>query len=153
MAAVIGPSRNRTLQVAFAILRKGEKEPGKQPEKLITAHPKDEIVRSEPYRRLVAAIPCANCGISGFSQAAHLPPEGKAIKVSDLDTFPLCTVHPAGAAMAEGCHAQFDQYRLIPKEQMRPTARRWIRATQRAILKAGTWPKRIPVPSWWRKKP
>ena len=33
--------------------------------------PKEEIVRSEPYRRLVAALPCAFCGILGYSQHAH----------------------------------------------------------------------------------
>ena len=34
-------------------------------------------VRSQDYRRAVASLPCAYCGIEGYSQAAHLPPEAK----------------------------------------------------------------------------
>ena len=34
-------------------------------------------VRSEAYRRAVASLPCIACGIQGYSQAAHLPPEAK----------------------------------------------------------------------------
>ena len=41
---------------------------------------KDAPVRSEAYRRAVASLPCINCGIQGYSQAAHLPPEAKGMK-------------------------------------------------------------------------
>ena len=51
---------------------------------------KDAPVRSEAYRRAVASLPCIACGIQGYSQAAHLPPEAKGMKQSDLLTFPLC---------------------------------------------------------------
>ena len=37
-------------------------------------------VRSEAYRRVVAGLPCIACGIQGYSQAAHLPPEAKGMK-------------------------------------------------------------------------
>ena len=37
-------------------------------------------VRSEAYRRAVASLPCIACGIQGYSQAAHLPPEAKGMK-------------------------------------------------------------------------
>ena len=33
--------------------------------------PKAAPVRSEPYRRAVATLPCAICGVHGYSQAAH----------------------------------------------------------------------------------
>jgi hypothetical protein len=48
-------------------------------------------VRSEPYRRYVAALPCWMCGIVGSSQAAHSD-EGKglALKSCDLTCYPLC---------------------------------------------------------------
>lgn len=42
--------------------------------------PKAAPVRSEPYRRAVATLPCAICGVPGYSQAAHLPPEAKGMK-------------------------------------------------------------------------
>ena len=44
-----------------------------QPVATTSAEPvtKDAPVRSEAYRRAVAALPCINCGIQGYSQAAH----------------------------------------------------------------------------------
>jgi hypothetical protein len=33
---------------------------------------KEHVIESEPYRRLVAELPCFWCGISGYSQHAHL---------------------------------------------------------------------------------
>ena len=42
--------------------------------------PKDAPVRNEAYRRAVASLPCIACGIQGYSQAAHLPPEAKGMK-------------------------------------------------------------------------
>jgi hypothetical protein len=117
------------------------------------AQPKDDLVRSEAYRRLVAMGACEHCKASGHSQAAHLPPEGKAIKVSDLDTFALCTVRPDGAGgLYEGCHGQFDQYHLFPREQAIKKARVWIRATQRRVYASGKWPKNVPVPAWLEKE-
>lgn len=65
----------------------------------MTARPKDpERVRSEPYRRLVAALPCILCGEWGSSQAAHPNSSGlilgfagkaKALKADDRLCFPL----------------------------------------------------------------
>lgn len=41
---------------------------------------KDNPVRSQQYLRVVASLPCIACGIQGYSQAAHLPPEAKGMK-------------------------------------------------------------------------
>ena len=41
---------------------------------------KDNPVRSQQYLRIVASLPCIACGIHGYSQAAHLPPEAKGMK-------------------------------------------------------------------------
>ena len=41
---------------------------------------KENPVRSQQYLRLVASLPCIACGIQGYSQAAHLPPEAKGMK-------------------------------------------------------------------------
>lgn len=103
---------------------------------------KQTLVRSEPYRRLVAALPCAHCHIEGYSQAAHPPPTGKGSKESDLTCFPLCCTRPD----VPGCHFEFDQYRLLPKSDMRPTASYWAQDTQRQIIRDGTWPKNLPKP-------
>jgi hypothetical protein len=106
--------------------------------------PKEQIVRSEPYRRLVAALPCAHCLIEGFSQAAHPPPTAKGRKEDDRATFPLCATRPG----VRGCHADFDQYRLIPAPAMREQARTWGRQTRAAIRNGGNWPASVPE---WRE--
>ena len=88
-------------------------------------------MRSETYRRLVAALPCFNCGIQGHSQAAH-PNSGKTrgVKLSDLDCFPMCATRPG----FKGCHAAYDQYEIVPKGQaMRDYEARAKESTQRLI--------------------
>jgi hypothetical protein len=71
--------------------------------------PKTEYVRDEGYRRFVASLPCFECGIQGFSQAAHsnLAGAGKglSIKASDEFLFPLCCSRPG----VLGCHDKHDQ--------------------------------------------
>jgi len=108
----------------------------------MTPRPKQTLLRSEPYRRLVAALPCIHCNIDGHSQAAHPPPRGKGIKESDLECFPLCSARPG----ITGCHADFDQYRLLPKSDMRPMATYWAADTQRQIIRNGSWPKNLQQP-------
>lgn len=104
------------------------------------AIPKDAPVRSEAYRRLVAALPCAHCRITGYSQAAHPPPTAKGRKEDDRTTFPLCCTRPG----VTGCHADFDQMRLFPRPAMRYEADRWGRQTRAAIRNAGQWPEKLP---------
>ena len=107
--------------------------------------PKAAPVRSEAYRRLVAAMPCIHCGISGHSQAAHPPPTGKGIKEDDRECFPLCTIHhDAAGQLVDGCHFEFDQMRLVPRADMRSLAGHWAAQTRQAIRQAGQWPKNLP---------
>ena len=97
---------------------------------------KDQPVRHEGYRRLVAALPCAHCRIEGASQAAHVNHgKAKASKVDDRLTFPLCHVG------AKGCHPAFDEYRLFDGRAAHVAAgERWVRETAGLIFKAGDWP-------------
>ena len=68
-------------------------------------------MRSEAYRRAVASLPCAHCGIEGYSQHAHENDgKGKGMKVDDRRAMPLCCTRPG----IEGCHAAFDGYHLLP---------------------------------------
>ena len=97
-------------------------------------------VRSEAYRRLVASLPCIACGIQGYSQAAHLPPEAKGMKQSDLLTFPLCCTRVG----IPGCHQDYDQYRLFPREAAMTVGRAWAADTQRRIQAMGLWPTGVP---------
>ena len=99
-------------------------------------------VRSEAYRRAVASLPCIACGIQGHSQAAHLPPEAKGMKQSDLLTFPLCCVRVG----VPGCHQDYDNYRLFPKHAAMTVGRAWAKDTQRRIRAMGLWPDSLPRP-------
>lgn len=128
--------------------RMRDREPGPLPAKpervgvlariadTVIARPKERRVEHECYRRLVAALPCINCGIAGYSQAAHPPPRGKGMKEDDLECFPLCCTRPG----ITGCHFEFDQYRLIPAASMRAQAAAWGRQTRAAIERDGNWP-------------
>jgi hypothetical protein len=93
---------------------------------------KSEPVRSEAYRRLVAALPCAACGLEGRSQCAHCN-DGKAKgrKNCDLDAMPLCADQPGRA----GCHSLFDAYKLLTggREAHVEQGRAWASQT-RAML-------------------
>lgn len=106
----------------------------------ITTQPKTEPVRNEAYRRLVAAMPCKACGIQGYSQAAHLPPDGKGVKQDDRLIFALCCTR-VGIA---GCHADYDQYRMFSHEVALTVGMAWAMDTMRAVEAAGDWPKNLP---------
>ena len=105
-------------------------------------------VRSEAYRRAVASLPCINCGVQGHSQCAHSNSgKGAGIKASDLDSFPLCTVHPgADGRLVQGCHENFDRGALFTKAVRRELEPVWAADTQRRIKAMGLWPKGVPVP-------
>lgn len=103
---------------------------------------KDRPVRSEAYRRAVAALPCKNCGIAGYSQAAH-PNTGKGLglKTSDLECFPLCCDRPG----VRGCHGAFDQGAVFSREARRLIEQAWGADTRRQIVAAGDWPANLPL--------
>lgn len=106
------------------------------------ACPKEDVASCEAYRRLVAALPCAWCGIAGSSQHAHENMgKGLGLKVDDRRGLPLCCDQPGRA----GCHPAFDQTRLLPggREAHRAWGARMAAATRELILKSGLWPKHL----------
>lgn len=109
----------------------------------VTACPKEGALSCEAYRRLVASLPCAWCGIAGSSQHAHENlGKGWGLKVDDRRGLPLCCDQPGRA----GCHPAFDQYRLLPggRDAHRAWGARMAAATRALILKSGLWPKHLP---------
>lgn len=102
---------------------------------------KDEPARCEPYRRLVALLPCEFCGVVGFSQAAH-PNTGKGmgLKADDRRCFPMCAHRPG----VQGCHALLDQGALLTKEKRRVFEEAAGQRTRDAIEAAGMWPANLP---------
>ncbi len=98
------------------------------------SYPKAEIVRDKSYRRWVAGLACRACGLDGWSQAAHVPPDGKGIKQSDTEIFPLCCTRPG----VIGCHAEYDQYIMIPDSQeARRVGRQWAAETRAMYEREG----------------
>jgi hypothetical protein len=87
---------------------------------------KVQTYRSEPYRRLVATLPCICCGIERMSQAAH-PNTGKggALKTDDRDCFPLC--HEGSP---KRCHQRFDQGAMFTKAERREIELLWAHKTR-----------------------
>lgn len=107
------------------------------------AIPKAAPVRSEAYRRAVASLPCAICGVPGYSQAAHANTgKGMAMKACDLTCFPACGPRPG----FQGCHAALDQGALFLKAVRRELEPVWAADTRRKLLALGLWPKGVPVP-------
>ena len=104
---------------------------------------KDNPVRSQQYRRAVATLPCAICGVPGYSQAAHANAgKGMGMKACDLTCFPACGPRPG----FQGCHAALDQGALFLKAVRRELEPVWAADTQRKIQAMGLWPKGLPVP-------
>lgn len=113
---------------------------------------KENPLRSEPYRRLVASDPCSNCRIEGYSQHAHENDgKGARLKVDDRRGMALCCTRPD----IEGCHVQFDQYRLFPggREAHHEQGRIWAEETRQRIEDAGLWPPKLPPWPDKRKSP
>lgn len=97
-----------------------------------TPRPKPpEPIRSEAYRRLVAQLPCCNCGKEGRSQTAHQNEnKAKGRKVCDFNSMPLCADEPGMI----GCHTAFDQYKLFAtKDEHTEAGRRWALQTREKL--------------------
>lgn len=94
-------------------------------------------VRSEAYRRAVATLPCAICGVTGHSQAAHANTgKGMGMKACDLTCFPACGPRPG----FQGCHAALDQGALFMKAVRRELEPVWAADTMRKLWEMGLVP-------------
>ena len=106
-----------------------------------TPAPKDKPLRSPAYQRAVATLPCAICGVPGYSQAAHANTgKGMGTKTSDLTLFPACADRPG----VVGCHTKLDQGALFSKAARRALEPVWAADTQRKIKLMGQWPAKFP---------
>lgn len=103
---------------------------------------KDAPVRNEAYRRAVASLPCAICGVYGYSQAAHANTgKGMGMKACDMTCFPACGPRPG----FQGCHAALDQGALFLKAVRRELELVWAADTRRKVHALGLWPKNLPL--------
>jgi hypothetical protein len=112
------------------------------PARSIVSLPKDTPVRSEAYRRLVAAMPCINCGRAGPSQCAHAD-EGKGlgIKSDDRTCYPACATAPGRV----GCHDLIGASGIATRDERRKIERLYGAKTRATILASGRWPASVPL--------
>jgi hypothetical protein len=89
-------------------------------------------VETVQFKR-VAMLPCACCGIVGFSQAAHSnryqDGKGARIKAHYLATFPLCCSRPG----IRGCHVEHDQCIGMTREEADARTAVYIADTHRRL--------------------
>lgn len=85
------------------------------------------------HYRLVASLPCAECGIEGWSQVAHSnrhqDGKGLGLKANYLATFPLCCVRPSEI----GCHVKHDQCIGMTRDEADERTVRYIAETHKKL--------------------
>ena len=93
---------------------------------------KRPTAETEHFRR-VAMLPCACCGIIGYSQAAHSnryqDGKGAGIKAHYLATFPLCCSRRG----ILGCHVEHDQCIGMTREEADVRTLIYISDTQQKL--------------------
>lgn len=95
---------------------------------------KSAPLRSEKHRRLVASMPCHECGLEGQSQAAHANySKGMGIKACDSQIFPLCNF----------CHEWLDRSGSLTREGRRTYERDAVDGTRRLLRISGQWREEI----------
>lgn len=105
------------------------------------AAPKAKPVRSEAYRRLVAALPCAHCFVFGRSQAAHADQtKGLGTKTDDRTCYPAC----GPAEGHPGCHWLIGTSGHIQREERRALEQLYAKQTRAKIINRGLWPPGLP---------
>lgn len=93
--------------------------------------------RSVEHRQAVASLPCARCGIVGFSQAAHANAgKGLGLKTSDALTFPLCCSRPG----VVGCHVLHDQGGIYTRQERARVEWESVDATRATLIRQNKWP-------------
>lgn len=104
--------------------------------------PKENPLRSEEYRRLVAALPCIVCGVEGRSQAAHADQgKGMGLKTDDRTVYPACGAAPG----RPGCHDTIGASGALSRDERRSAERLYGALTRARIISAGKWPAGLPM--------
>lgn len=95
---------------------------------------KSNPLRSRKHLMVVASLPCSDCGVEGFTQAAHANfGKGLATKACDSQTFPLCLY----------CHTSLDQSGRLDKEERRRTEATFVQKTRQLLISRCLWSKEL----------
>lgn len=93
--------------------------------------PKQAALRSKAYRLLVAALPCAHCGVIGYSQAAHADQgKGMGLKSSDDTCYPACGPHFRDGLWLAGCHWEIGTSGAYTRQARRDLEARYAAQTR-----------------------
>lgn len=107
---------------------------------------KVNALQHQGYMALVRKLPCARCGVVGFSQFCHADfGKGTGIKTDCRRGWPGCGPRPG----IPGCHFFVGTSGTLPQAERRAVELEYAIKTRALILAAGTWPKRLPL---WAEK-
>lgn len=107
----------------------------------VFAQLKEGVIEHEGYKALVRQLPCAHCGIVGFTQFCHSDQgKGIGIKTDSRRGWPGCGPHGNSA----GCHHLIGSTGTFTREQRRTLEDRYAAETRTKILAAGQWPETLP---------
>lgn len=109
--------------------------------RLVVPVPKAEPLQHQGYMAAVRKLPCASCGIVGFTQFCHADEgKGTGIKSDCRLGWPGCGPHDG----VPGCHYLIGTQRVLPKAERRQFEAAAGAATRKQILAMGLWPARLP---------
>lgn len=103
--------------------------------------PKEAPIQHAGYMKAVRTLPCARCGIVGFTQFAHSDEgKGMAIKSDCRYGWPGCGPHHADP----GCHWYVGTSGRMGKEARRAFEASAAAHTRQVIRERGLWPATLP---------
>jgi hypothetical protein len=101
------------------------------------------MTKEERHYRNVAALPCACCGIHGYSQAAHsnrsTDGKGGMLKADWRKVFPLCCTRVGEV----GCHVRHDQFIGITRAEASRRTDVYLVMTETTLRGLGQWPEYV----------
>jgi hypothetical protein len=107
----------------------------------VIPRPKEAPIQHEGYMRLVRQLPCAHCGVEGFTQFCHADEgKGAGIKSDCRLGWPGCGPRPG----VRGCHYLIGTERIYPKEKRRALEACYGAQTREHLQSRSLWPLDLP---------
>lgn len=128
--------------IAIKQIAKLAVKPNYAPSKTVVAIPKENALQHAGYEAAVRKLPCAMCGVVGFTQFCHSDEgKGTGIKTDCRRGWPGCGPHNG----QPGCHWIVGTSGRLPREERRAFEARAAQQTRQAVIAMGAWPKRLPL--------
>ncbi|WP_019573441.1 hypothetical protein [Curvibacter lanceolatus] len=107
---------------------------------------KEEAIQHQGYMRLVRLLPCAHCGIEGYTQFCHTDMgKGMGLKTDCRLGWPGCGPQDG----KPGCHHLLGTSGRLGREERRRLEAEYAARTRQKINDLGLWPKNLPQ---WSEK-